>query len=129
VYFIANTGRNDHNITLSGSGSEKRIRQNNTITNGRWIHVAYTQEGRTGPDNAHLYVDGVEVVKGTIDALPADISSVLTFNTLGGPCYTADYNLSETMFADFRIYDAALEAGHIRTLAGDLDTLNSVTWP
>jgi hypothetical protein len=128
VYFIANTGRNDHNITLSGSGSEKRIRQNNTITNGTWLHVAYTQDGKTGPDNARLYVNGVEVVKGTIDALPSDITNALTFNTLGGPCYTGDYNLSQTMFADFRIYDAALDAGQILGLAGDLSALNSVSW-
>jgi hypothetical protein len=129
VYFIANAGRNDHNTTLAGSTGEKQLVRNNTVTNGEWIHLAYTQNGRTGPDNAKLYLNGVEVKSGTIDIFPADISGNLLFNTLRGPCYTGDFNLSETMFADFRIYDAALDAGQIFGLAGDLDTLNSVTWP
>jgi uncharacterized repeat protein (TIGR02543 family) len=128
VYFIATSSRNEHCITLSGYSAEKKVIQNGVITNGTWLHVAYTQDGTTGPDNARLYVNGVEVVKGTVDALPADIGSALTFNTLAGPCYTGDNNLSETMFADFRIYDEALEELQIRELAADLKVLNSVGW-
>ncbi|MDR3192280.1 MAG: LamG domain-containing protein, partial [Treponema sp.] len=74
VYFIANTGRNDHNITLSGAGGEQRVRNTGVITNGTWLHVAYTQNGKAGPDNGRLYVNGEEVVKGTITILPSDIS-------------------------------------------------------
>ena len=129
VYFPVNTGRNDHDTTLAGSAREKRLARNNMVTSGEWIHLAYTQNGRTEPDNAKLYLNGVEVRSGTIDILPADISGNLIFNTLGGSCYTGDYNLSETMFADFRIYDTALDAGQIIGLAGDLAALNSVTWP
>jgi hypothetical protein len=90
--------------------------------------VAYTQEGKTGTGNAKLYVDGVLQATGAIAALPGDFDP-LQHNALGGPCFLEDNNLSQTMFADFRIYDAALDAGHILSLAGDLDALNSVSWP
>lgn len=111
------TGSNVTNVTSPG-----------TIATGRWTHVAYTQDGIAGPDNAALYFDGTEVARGTVTTLLGG-AGTLAHNTLGGPNFLTDNNLSETMFADFRIYDAGLEAAHISELAGDLAALNSVDWP
>jgi hypothetical protein len=128
MYFIANTSRNDNNTTLSSYSSEQRVRQNGVIKNGEWMHIAYTQDGKAGPDNAKLYINGAQVAAATITILPSDITAPLVFNTLGGPCYTGDANLPTTMFTDYRIYDAALTADQIAELAGDLGALNSVSW-
>jgi hypothetical protein len=128
VYFITNSGRIDHVTKVSGSEKTFALAaaDRGKIANGTWLHVAYTQDSS---NNARLYINGAEALKGTIDTLPAAFSGDLSFNTLGGPCFTGDYNLSKTMFADFRIYDEALEEIQIRELASDLNVLNSVTWP
>ncbi|MDR1128000.1 MAG: InlB B-repeat-containing protein [Treponema sp.] len=128
VYFIANSTRVDHVTKISNS--EKTFALDATgrgkVTTD-WLHVAYTQKGKVGTDNAKLYIDGVQVKEGAMAYLPADFTSALAgFNTLGGPCFTGDNNLSQTMFTDFRIYDAALTAAQIAALAGDLADLKSV---
>jgi hypothetical protein len=130
VYFITNSGRIDHVTRVSGGEKTFALAaaDRTKIAQGTWLHVAYTQD-TSGTDNARLYINGTEALRGTIDTLPAAFGSTLSFNTLGGPCFTADYNLSKTMFADFRIYDEALEAIQIRELASDLNVLNSVEWP
>jgi hypothetical protein len=89
--------------------------------------VAYTQDGKTGPNNAKLYVDGVLKVTGTITALPGDFNT-LQHNALAGPCFLGDNNLSQTTFTDFRIYDEVLEEMQIRELAADLKVLKSADW-
>jgi uncharacterized repeat protein (TIGR02543 family) len=126
VFFIANSGRIDH---VTKQSSERTFAlpaaDRGKIANGTWLHVAYTQKG-TDTDNARLYINGELALAGSMAVLPAGFSSTLIFNTLGGPCFTADYNLSQTMFTDFRIYDEALEAIQIAALAEDLNDLKAV---
>jgi uncharacterized repeat protein (TIGR02543 family) len=113
--------------TLTGGWSgPTNVAQAGAITQNTWHHVAYTQNGKEGPDNAKVYVDGTQVATGTVALLPNDFG-VFIFNTLGGPCFTSDNNLSQTMFTDFRIYNTALDATQIATLAGNLNDLKAVT--
>jgi hypothetical protein len=128
IWFSAPSHVHATSIGGWGSGNVTNITSPGTIASGRWIHVAYTQDGTAGPNNAALYFDGTEVARGTVTTHIGG-AGTLTHNTLGGPNFSADYNLSETMFADLRIYDAALGEEHIRALAGDLAALNSVDWP
>jgi uncharacterized repeat protein (TIGR02543 family) len=118
-----------HATTTGGwqSSAAQSISSAGAITQGTWRHVAYTQEGKTGTGNAKLYVDGVLKASGPITALPSDFNA-LEHNALGGPCFLTDNNLSQTMFADFRIYNEALEELQIRELAADLKALNSAAW-
>jgi uncharacterized repeat protein (TIGR02543 family) len=120
-----------HATTTGGWGSAARnisiANAADKITRSTWHHVAYTQDGNTGTDNAKLYVDGVLKVTGTIPYLPAlNFASSLVFNTLGGPCFASDNNLSQTMFTGLRIYDEALEGIQVAALAEDLNDLKAV---
>jgi uncharacterized repeat protein (TIGR02543 family) len=121
------SGASHTTTTMTGGWSgPNSISQGGSILQNQWHHVAYTQNGKTETNNAKLYVDGVQVVEGTISVIPSDFNA-LVFNTLGGPCFTGDNNLSQTMFTDFRIYNTALEAAQIANLAGNLNDLKAVT--
>jgi uncharacterized repeat protein (TIGR02543 family) len=127
IWFSAPLSR--HITSTGGYGNNaKYIGSSGAVAQNAWYHVAYTQKGTTGTANAKLYVNGVLTVSGAISALPKDFGTIV-HNALGGPCFTTDNNLSQTMYTDFRIYDEVLEAEHIAGLAGDLDNLKAVeTW-
>jgi uncharacterized repeat protein (TIGR02543 family) len=118
-----------HTTSTGGyGGNAKSIVSPDAITLNTWHHVAYTQKGTTGTSNAKLYVDGVLKISGPIPALPKNFGTIV-HNALGGPCFQADNNLSQTKFTDFRIYNEVLEAEQIAALAGDLEDLSAVeTW-
>ncbi|MDR1127998.1 MAG: InlB B-repeat-containing protein [Treponema sp.] len=131
LWSSAKDGNSSHATTSGGwdGSNAKSVAKSGAFTKSTWYHVAYTQDGKTGT-NGKLYINGAPAVEGSIPYLPSDFAgfgSPSSHNALGGPCFTGDYNLSQTMFTDFRIYDAALTAAQIAALAGDLGALNSVT--
>ncbi len=92
------------NVTSKGSN----------LTQGVWKHIAYTQTGSTGV----LYEDGVEVARSTgVTVTPGSIGGgVTTRNFLGRSAYAADGSFRGVL-RDFRVYDNALPATEVATLA------------
>ncbi|MDP3890677.1 LamG domain-containing protein, partial [Nocardioides sp.] len=84
------------------------------LARGVWKTVTYTQTGTVGT----LYEDGVQVGQNTaVTVLPSAIGSgVTTNNLLGKSNYAADNNLRGRL-KDFRIYDRALDATEVATIA------------
>ncbi len=91
---------------------------------GRWVHVAYTQSGTAG----RLYIDGELVA--SIAGMPRNSTNFGTtapsYCWLGHSPFTWDVNLGQTLIADFRLYDSALTAAQVATLAAETDTLTQI---
>jgi hypothetical protein len=99
-------------IKNNGS-SEQIIDGQSTLPTGGWHHVAVTLNGSTGT----LYVDGTQVGSNTSMTIkPSDLGAT-TQNRIGRSQYTSDPYLDGRV-DDFRIYNQALSAGEIATLAG-----------
>lgn len=88
---------------------------------GKWIHVAYTQQGATGK----LYIDGV--LKNTLTNMP--LNSALypvtkpLYCWLGRAPFSGDNYLKQTLVADFCLYEAALSADQVRALSNKTSDL------
>ena len=111
--FANSTGGFNNEFGLqTGSESEK----------GRWIHVAYTQNGATGV----LYIDGRR--RSSVGNMPlnsANFTASIPYAWLGRAPFTADNYLRHTLVYDFRLYNKALTAEEVEALAAltaDLDT-------
>jgi pectin methylesterase-like acyl-CoA thioesterase len=98
-------------ITTSGGAGEQQINSSALLSTGIWHHVAVTLSGTLGI----LYVDGAAV--GTNSGMTLKPSSLgnTTQNYIGKSQY-ADPNLNGSM-DDFRIYNHALSASEVSTLA------------
>lgn len=111
--FANSTGGFNNEFGLqTGSESEK----------GRWIHVAYTQNGATGV----LYIDGRR--RSSVGNMPlnsANFAASIPYAWIGRAPFTADNYLRHTLVYDFRLYNKALTAEEVEALAAltaDLDT-------
>ncbi|MFI1505481.1 family 43 glycosylhydrolase [Streptomyces sp. NPDC020597] len=84
------------------------------LTRAVWKHLTYTQTGTTGV----LYEDGVEVARNTsVTITPGAIGSgTTTANAIGKSVYSGD-RLFKGQMRDFRVYNRALDAGEVSTLA------------
>jgi len=84
------------------------------LARGVWKTVTYTQTGTTGT----LYEDGVQVGQNTaVTVLPSQIGNgTTTNNLLGKSNYAADHTLKGKL-RDFRIYDRALTAPEVSSIA------------
>lgn len=82
---------------------------------GAWMHVAYTQVGRTG----RLYINGV--LQSSITNMPLNSSlyaSALPIACwIGRPPFSGDNYLSQTLVSDFCLYNRALSTEEVATLA------------
>ena len=99
-------------ITTSGSGGEQRLSATSALPLNTWSHLAVTVNGNTGT----LYVNGTAVATNTAMTLhPTNLGST-TNNWIGRSQY-ADPFLNATV-DDFQIYNTALSAAAVQTLAG-----------
>jgi hypothetical protein len=99
-------------ITTTSNGAEQQINGPGTLPLNTWSHVAVTLSGNTGT----LYVNGQPVGTNTNMTLtPADLGAT-TQNWIGRSQFGADPFLGATV-DDFQIYDHALPAAEIATLA------------
>jgi uncharacterized repeat protein (TIGR02543 family) len=83
---------------------------------GEWVHIAYTQTGKTGQDNGVLYINGTEAGKGTVTTVPAEFG-LSSYNWIGKSVYSGEGLLKNTRIADFRVYGHALDAAEITSMA------------
>ncbi len=104
-----------------GWGSEVGIEKGAEATKGTWQNVTYVQSGTTGK----LYVDGTLI--GTQTGMPV-LSSIFTtapaYNWIGRPPFSGDNYLKNTMVADFRVYNIAVSAEVLDSLAGGAESYN-----
>ncbi len=104
-------------ITPGGQGQEINIQPsgNPTLARGLWKHMTYTQTGTTGI----LYEDGVERTRNTRVTTTPDQLGSTTFNHIGRSVYSWDPSFQGKV-RDFRIYNRALTAAEVGTLAVDV---------
>ncbi|MDR3247978.1 MAG: InlB B-repeat-containing protein, partial [Treponema sp.] len=119
--FLTHTrGNEGFGITKTSTAAAQTLRGNYTSSN-TMTHIAYTQTGRTGPNNGKLYINGVLQKEGTFTILPADLGATAN-NFLGRPYNNSDaYMGYPSSLGDFRIYNRALTATEITALKNATD--------
>ena len=99
-------------ITTSGNGAEQQLNAPGTLPLNTWSHVAVTLSGTTGT----LYVNGQPVATNNNMTLNPAALGATNNNWIGRSQFSADPFLAATV-DDFQIYDHALSAADIATLA------------
>ena len=99
-------------ITTSGNGAEQQINAPGTLPLNTWSHVAVTLSGTTGT----LYVNGQPVGTNNNMTLNPAALGATNQNWIGRSQFSGDPFLGATV-DDFQIYDHALSASEIATLA------------
>ncbi len=99
-------------ITASGNGAEQQLNAPGTLPLNTWSHVAVTLSGTTGT----LYVNGQPVATNNNMTLNPAALGATNNNWIGRSQFSADPFLAATV-DDFQIYDHALSAADIATLA------------
>ncbi|MEU8661666.1 immunoglobulin-like domain-containing protein, partial [Actinoplanes philippinensis] len=120
--YLFATGNGYRNaISLGNWTGEQNTRpaDGHNLARGTWKTVTYTQTGTTGT----LYEDGVAVATNTaVSVLPSAIGGgTTTANYFGKSNYTSD-RLLKGRLRDVRVYDRALTAGEVETLAAGANT-------
>jgi hypothetical protein len=100
-------------ITTSGNGAEQQLNAPGTLPLNTWSHVAVTLSGTTGT----LYVNGQPVATNNNMTLNPAALGATNNDWIGRSQFSADPFLAATV-DDFQIYDHALSAADIATLAG-----------
>jgi hypothetical protein len=99
-------------ITTSGNGAEQQLNAPGTLPLNTWSHVAVTLSGNTGT----LYVNGQPVATNNNMTLTPAALGATNNNWIGRSQFGGDPFLAATV-DDFQIYDHALSAADIATLA------------
>ena len=109
-------------ISPTNWSGEKGVSAAMPIAQGEWVNVAYVQEGNTGS----LYVNGTLKNTNTgVTIHPTDLNRLL-MNYLGRSCYEGDAFLKDALYADFRIYNTAIDAAKLAELTSLAETLNGL---
>ncbi|HET6708314.1 LamG domain-containing protein [Amycolatopsis sp.] len=119
-YLFATGNQFRSGITLTNLSGEQQTRPGSSyaLERGVWKHVAYTQTGNTGI----LYENGVEKARNTgITITPGAIGGGTTpADYIGRSLYSSDLYFKGRM-RDFRLYDRALSAGEVGSVAAKTD--------
>jgi sRNA-binding protein len=99
-------------ITTSGNGAEQQLTAPGTLPLNTWSHVAVTLSGTTGT----LYVNGQPVATNANMTLSPAALGATTQDWIGRSQFPDPF-LAATV-DDFQIYDHALSAADVATLAG-----------
>jgi hypothetical protein len=99
-------------ITTGGNGAEQQLNAPSTLPLNTWSHVAVTLSGSTGT----LYVNGQPVATNDNMTLSPAALGATSNNWIGRSQFSGDPFLAATV-DDFQIYDHALSAADIATLA------------
>ncbi len=100
-------------ITTSGNGAEQQLSAPGTLPLNTWSNVAVTLSGTTGT----LYINGQAVATNANMTLNPAALGTTSNNWIGRSQFGGDPFLSATV-DDFNVYDHALSAADIATLAG-----------
>jgi hypothetical protein len=100
-------------VTTSGNGAEQQLTAPGNLPLNTWSHVAVTLSGSTGT----LYINGQPVATNANMTLNPAALGTTNQNWIGRSQFGGDPFLAATV-DDFNIYDHALSAADIATLAG-----------
>lgn len=116
---------NAQRIASSPGGYTKEVGYsvNKPSAQGGWIHVAYTQSGLSG----RLYINGK--LEATISSMPQNstlyASAAPSYCWIGRAPFSGDNYLRQTLVADFCVYNRALTAAEINTMASKVYQLDN----
>ena len=106
--------------STGGWQNETGIEVGSASATGRWMHVLYRQSSRKG----ELYVNGALV--GTATNVP-EYATIFTtapaYNWIGRPPFSGDVFLTNTLVADFRVYNICIDDNELRALADRVEDL------
>ena len=109
-------------ISPTNWSGEKGVSAAMPIAQGEWVNVAYVQDGSTGS----LYVNGTLKNTNTgVTIHPTNLNRLL-MNYLGRSCYDGDAFLKDALYADFSIYNTAIDAAKLAELTSLAETLNGL---
>ncbi len=92
--------------STGGWGNESGLEVGSESEKGRWIHMLYRQAGKRG----ELFIDGKCVKTNTAMPVPKEtFTATPAYCWIGRPPFSGDSYLKQTLVADFRLYDAALD--------------------
>jgi len=112
-----------YSISMTNWSGETNVSPNTPISQGEWVNITYIQDGNTGS----LYVNGQKKGQNTnMNTRPADLNK-LVMNYLGRSCYDGDAYLKDALYADFSIYDTAIDAAQLAELAAHAEGLNNLS--
>ena len=106
--------------STGGYNNETGIEVGGESAKDEWIHVLYTQSGRTG----RLYLNGT--LAGSSTAMPANTTNfteAVNYAWIGRPPFSGDNYLKNTHVADIRLYSCVLGADDIALLAARTEEL------
>ena len=107
--------------STGGYSHETGYSVNSESPKGEWMHVAYTQEGKTGK----LYINGS--LLRSIANMPLNstlyASATPTACWIGRAPFSGDKYLAQTLVTDFCLYDRALSADEVTALASETNAL------
>ena len=112
-----------YSISTSNWSGETNVSAATPIAQGEWINVTYIQNGNTGS----LYLNGeMKSQNSNMTTHPANLNK-LVMNYLGKSCYNGDAYLKDALYADFNIFDTAINAEKLAELAANADAMNHLS--
>ncbi len=106
--------------STGGYGNESGIEKGYAANLNEWEHVAFVQNGTSGK----LYINGVLVGSAVMPKNTENFGTAsVSYNWIGRPPFSGDSYLSSTMVYDFCLYDGALTADSVKSLAAFTDSL------
>ncbi|MDA3879896.1 MAG: family 43 glycosylhydrolase [Prolixibacteraceae bacterium] len=100
---------------------EQSISYGRPLSKGEWQHLVYTQQGNKGS----IFINGAKVKEDNISMSPAQLGNT-NFNYLGKSCYAGDVYLKNSMIADFRIYNEAIDIALLENVQSTANSMNTV---
>ncbi|WP_162182420.1 family 43 glycosylhydrolase [Neotamlana nanhaiensis] len=118
IFFGAISSR--YAISTTHWQTEEAVDLNQTLPQGRWINLIYTQLN----GNGKIYIDGNLMAQANVNLTPSNIGAT-PFNFLGRSCYNTDKYLKTAQYDNFIVYDGALTNNEIDALAETITPLNN----
>jgi hypothetical protein len=110
-------------ITPTSWNGEASVNASMPISQGEWVNVSYVQDGNTGT----LYVNGQAKAKNSSMNLHPAYLNKLVQNYLGRSCYDGDAFLKDALYAEFSIYNTAIDNDKLAELAANAEALNHLS--
>ena len=110
-------------ITTTNWSGEISVNANMPIAQGEWVNVTYIQDG----NNGSIYINGKKKQQNSnVKTHPADLNRQIQ-NYLGKSCYDGDAYLKDALYAEFSIYNTAIDAEKLAELAANAEALNHLS--
>ncbi|KAF9874337.1 glycosyl hydrolase family 43 [Colletotrichum karsti] len=111
-------------ITTGNWTTEKTASSGSQLPQGTWLHLVFTQEGRT----TAIYLNGYEVARNEdVNIKPSSIGSGVTAaNYIGRSVYDSD-KLFKGQIREFAIFNRSLSAAEVLSRSGNVGAITEVS--